>query len=118
VVNDVLDEAAAVLWVAAAEADAEAKEDPTLGGCGSGVKVLSRVSQTLSPSGLRLLLRSPKPSRSAASIAHGLRLEGGWCGRDPSIGSSRKGRASSRKALLCRRMRDQTVEWGLDAVRD
>jgi hypothetical protein len=47
---------------AAAEAPVEAKEELTLGGCGSGVKVDCKISQTASPSGLRLLSRSPKPS--------------------------------------------------------
>jgi hypothetical protein len=96
VVKEVRDDAAAVLCVAAAEADAN--EDPTLGGCGSGVTVVCSVSQ-LSPSGLRLLLRSPKPS---VSTIQGLAPAGGASPGD-------KGK-SSRKALLCLRMRDQTVD--------
>lgn len=44
----------------------EAKEDPKLGGCGSGVNVVRRVSQASCrvSSGLRLLFRSPNPSTS------------------------------------------------------
>jgi len=48
---------------AAAAADVEANEDPALGGCGSGVILVRRVSQAAPPSGLRLLSRSPSPSR-------------------------------------------------------
>lgn len=93
-VNDVLDEAgaAAVRCVVAADAEADANEDPTLGGCGSGVRVVSSVPQSVSPSGLGLLLRSPKPS---ASTAHGLAR--------PDEVSSR--RPSGR--LLCLCVRDQ-----------
>lgn len=47
---------------AAAAADIDAKEDPALGGCGSGLMVVSNVSQAPSPSGLKLRSRSPRPS--------------------------------------------------------
>jgi hypothetical protein len=49
---------------AATEAEDEANDDPILGGCGSGVIVASRVSQTPpGASGLRLRSLSPSPSR-------------------------------------------------------
>ena len=47
---------------AASEADIEAKDDPALGGCGSGLMVVSKVSHAPSPSGLKLRSRSPRPS--------------------------------------------------------
>lgn len=47
---------------AASEADVEAKDDPALGGCGSGLMVVSKVSHAPSPSGLKLRSRSPRPS--------------------------------------------------------
>lgn len=51
--------------VAAVDAVADAKEEPALGGCGSGARVVRSVSQPF-VSGLRLLSRSPKPSAGAA----------------------------------------------------
>ena len=55
--------------VAAAAADVEANEDPALGGCGSGVMLVRRVSQAAPPSGLMLLSRSPSPSKRACRIS-------------------------------------------------
>ena len=55
--------------VAAAAADVEANEDPALGGCGSGVMLVRRVSQAAPPSGLMLLSRSPRPSKRACRIS-------------------------------------------------
>jgi hypothetical protein len=49
--------------LAAAAADADANEDPTLGGWGSGVMLVRRVSHAAPPSGLKLRSRSPSPSR-------------------------------------------------------
>lgn len=50
--------------LAAAAADAEANDDPTLGGWGSGVILVRRVSHAAGPpSGLKLRSRSPSPSR-------------------------------------------------------
>lgn len=46
----------------ALDAVADANEEPALGGCGSGVRVVRRVSQVPFTSGLRLLSRSPSPS--------------------------------------------------------
>jgi hypothetical protein len=54
----------AVEEAAAAAADVEANDDPALGGCGSGVMLVRRVSHAPAPpSGLRLRSRSPSPSR-------------------------------------------------------
>lgn len=50
---------------AAAAADVEANEDPALGAWGSGVMLVRRVSHAAPPSGLRLLSRSPSPSKRA-----------------------------------------------------
>lgn len=47
---------------AASEADVDAKDDPALGGCGSGLMVVSKVSHAPSRSGLKLRSRSPRPS--------------------------------------------------------
>lgn len=47
---------------AASEADVDAKDDPALGGCGSGLIVVSKVSHAPSKSGLKLRSRSPRPS--------------------------------------------------------
>jgi hypothetical protein len=47
-------------------ADTDANDDPALGNCGSGVRVVNIVSHAPSPSGLQLLSRSPRPSRRAA----------------------------------------------------
>lgn len=41
---------------------ADANEEPALGGCGSGVRVVRSVSQVPFTSGLKLLSRSPSPS--------------------------------------------------------
>ena len=58
-----VEEFAEVFWDVVAEVVAETKDEPTLGGWGSGVKVDSKMFQTSSPSGLKLLLRSPSPSK-------------------------------------------------------
>lgn len=47
---------------AASEADVDANDDPALGGWGSGLMVVSKVSHAPSPSGLKLRSRSPRPS--------------------------------------------------------
>src|SRR5690554_6653982 len=47
---------------ATAEAEVDAKDDPALGGCGSGLMVVRSVSHAPSPSGLKLRSRSPRPS--------------------------------------------------------
>jgi hypothetical protein len=59
---------------AAAEAEAEANEDPTLGACGSGVMLVKRVSHAAPPSGLRLRSLSPSPSRLESLRACRLRF--------------------------------------------
>ena len=55
--------------LAAAAADADANEDPTLGGWGSGVMLVRRVSHAAPPSGLKLRSRSPRPSRRCWRIS-------------------------------------------------
>lgn len=66
--RDVREELVPASWEATADAraEAEAKEEPRLGGCGSGVMVVCNVFQGWS-SGLRLLLRSPRPSKAGGS---------------------------------------------------
>jgi len=59
---DVADDLAFEDAEAAADADVDAKDDPALGGCGSGLMVVSNVSHAPSPSGLKLRSRSPRPS--------------------------------------------------------
>ena len=83
--REVLNEPVEALCEATADAEADANDEPTLGGWGSGVMLLSSVSQTPSPSGLRLLLRSPSPSNGVRAssrrrllperLADGLGLE-------------------------------------------
>jgi len=68
-VMDALPDAGPALEDAAAEADADAKDDPTLGGWGSGVMLVKRVSHAAPPSGLKLRSRSPRPSRFASTRA-------------------------------------------------
>jgi hypothetical protein len=53
---------------AAADAVVDVNEDPALGGCGSGVMLVRRVSHAAPPSGLSERSRSPSPSKRAALI--------------------------------------------------
>lgn len=67
-VGPVLEDDAVAAADADVDADVDANEDPTLGGCGSGVMLVKRVSHAAPPSGLRLRSRSPSPSKRSCLI--------------------------------------------------
>lgn len=65
VIEVFVDDAELLMEAVAAAADVDANDEPALGGCGSGVILVSKVSHAAPPSGLKLLLRSPRPSSAA-----------------------------------------------------